>query len=80
MVRWARIRQICNIKPENVATVSSKELLEKLEDLDFILREGFAGMDVRNPLAVQTKPHMIKRLLECRGQVGPYDMEEIDRE
>ena len=35
----AMIRQICNIKPENVAMVKSSELLAKLEDLDLILRE-----------------------------------------
>ena len=35
------IRQICNIKPEDVATVRSSELLAKLqlEDHDLILRE-----------------------------------------
>ena len=35
------IRQICSIKPEDVATVRSSELLAKLEleDLDHILRE-----------------------------------------
>ena len=33
------IRQICPIKPENVTTVRSSELLAKLEDLDLILRE-----------------------------------------
>ena len=37
----AMIRQICSIKPEDVATVRSSELLSKLqlEDLDLILRE-----------------------------------------
>ena len=37
----AMIRQICSIKPGNVATVRSRELLAKLEleDLDLILRE-----------------------------------------
>ena len=33
------IRQICRIKPENVATVRSSKLLAKFEDLDLILRE-----------------------------------------
>ena len=34
------IRQICNVKPEDVATVRSNKLLAGLEfdDLDFILR------------------------------------------
>ena len=36
----AKIRQICSIKPEDMATVRSSELLAKLEDLDLILREG----------------------------------------
>ena len=37
----AMIRQICSIKPEDVATVRSSKLLVKLElnDLDLILRE-----------------------------------------
>ena len=37
----AMIRQICSIKPEDVAKVRSSELLAKLEleDLDLILRE-----------------------------------------
>ena len=37
----AMIRQICNIKPEDVATVRSSKLLAKLEleDLDLIFRE-----------------------------------------
>ena len=37
----AMIRQICSIKPEDVATVRSSELLAKLEleDLDLIFRE-----------------------------------------
>ena len=35
----AMIRQICSIKPGDVATVRSRELLAKLEDLNLILRE-----------------------------------------
>ena len=37
----AMIRQVCSIKPEDVATVRSSELLAKLEleELDLILRE-----------------------------------------
>ena len=33
------IRQICSIKPEDVAIVRSSELLAKLEDFDLIWRE-----------------------------------------
>ena len=35
----AMIRQICSIKPEDLAMVRSSKLLAKLEDLDLILRE-----------------------------------------
>ena len=35
----AMIRQICSIKPEDVARVRSSEFLAKLEDLNLILRE-----------------------------------------
>ena len=37
----AMIRQICSIKPEDVATVTSSKLVAKLEfeDLNFVLRE-----------------------------------------
>ena len=37
----AMIRQICNVKPENLATVKSNQLLARLEinDLNVILRE-----------------------------------------
>ena len=35
----AMTRQICSIKPEDVATVRSSKLLAKLEDLNLILRE-----------------------------------------
>ena len=40
------IRQICSIKPENVAMVRSSELLAKLEleDLNLILRETKASL------------------------------------
>ena len=47
----AIIRQICNVKPENVAIVRSNKLLARLEidDLDVILREkGFVGLDTLN--------------------------------
>ena len=36
----AMIRQIYSIKPDDVATVSSSELLAKLEEIDLILRES----------------------------------------
>ena len=45
----AMIEQICSIKPEDVATVRSSELLAKLEleDLDLILRGGGGCREVQ---------------------------------
>ena len=63
---WAMIRQICSIKPEDVATVRSSELQAKLEleDLDLILRERrlrwFGHVEHSNG-AVRT--HVIYRLM-----------------
>ena len=61
---WAIIRQICSIKPEDVATVWSSELLAwlELEDLDLVLRKGFAGLDMRGSLVVQPEQHVVYRL------------------
>ena len=71
----AMIRQICSIKPEDVATVRSSELLSKLEldDLELILREreGFAGLGIWSILAVQSEQHVIYRLRAGEGQGGP---------
>ena len=62
----AMIRQICSIKPEDVARVRSSELLAKLqlEDLDLILREreGFTGLGMWSVRVVQSEQHMIHRL------------------
>ena len=69
----AMIRQICSIKPEDVARVRSSELLAKLqlEDLDLILREGFAGLGMWRVRVVQSVQHMICRLTASGGQGGP---------
>ena len=60
----AIIRQVCSIKPEDVATVWSSELLAKLEleNLDLILRKGFASLDMWGFLVVQPEQHVIYRL------------------
>ena len=58
----AIIRQICSIKPEDVATVWSSELLAKLEDLDLVLRKGSAGLDMWGFIVVQPEQHVIYRL------------------
>ena len=76
----AMIRQICSIKPEDVARVRSSELLAKLqlEDLDLILRERrlcWFGHVARSGMwrvrVVQSEQHMICRLTASGGQGGP---------
>ena len=51
-----------------MATVRSSELLAKLEleDLDLILREGFAGLGMWSVLVVQSEQHVIYRFM-CGG-------------
>ena len=54
----AIIRQICNVKPNDVATARSNKLLVQLEIdyLDVILREkGFAGLDTLNDSVAQLR-------------------------
>ena len=70
----AMIRQICNIKPEDVATARSSELLAKIElvDLDLILREGrprWLGHVDRSSGAVRTACDI--QIDGRRGQGGP---------
>ena len=80
----AMIRQICSIKPENVARVRSSELLAKLqlEDLDLILRERrlrWFGHVERSSGAIRTAYDMQidgKR----GGREAQTNMEETDRE
>ena len=42
----AMVGQICNVKPEGVATVRSDELLARLRINDLVLGKGFAGLDM----------------------------------
>ena len=78
------IRQICSIKPEDVARVRSSELLAKLqlEDLDLILRERrlrWFGHVARSSGAIRTAYDMQidgKR----GGREAQANMEETDRE
>ena len=70
----AMIRQICSIKPEDVARVRSRELLAKLEleDLDLILRERrlrWFGHVERSSCAVRTACDI--QIEGRRGQGGP---------
>ena len=60
----AMIRQICNVKLENVATVRSNELLARLEidDLNIILRQkSFVGLDTLNGPVEQ-----LRQFVTCR--------------
>ena len=74
----AMIRQICSIKPEDVATVRSSELLAKLEleDLNLILRERrFRWLGMWSILVVQSELHVIYRL-RAGGGKWPTDVED----
>ena len=78
----AMIRQICSIKPEDVAMVRTRELLAKLDELNLILREGFTGLGMCIILVVQSEQHVIYRLMAGKGVGGEAqgNMEETDRE
>ena len=74
----AMIRQLCEIKPQNTATVRSTELLAWLgiEDLDLILKErSSAGMDKLKAPTVQSRQPLTYRLIEAQD-----DLEAADRE
>ena len=78
-LQWAMIRQICRIKPEDVAMVRSSELLAKLEleDLNLIFeRKCFAGLGMWSVLVVQSEQHMINRWMAGGGQGDQANMEE----
>ena len=80
----AMIRQICSIKPEDVARVRSRELLAKLqlEDLNLILRERrlrwFWHVE-RSSGAIRTACD-IQIDGRRRGREAQANMEETDRE
>ena len=72
----AMIRQICNVKSEDVATIISKELLAHLEidDLEIILRVKrlccFGHVELNAPV-VQSRQPATYRQMESVGQGGP---------
>ena len=69
----AMIRLICNVKPQDIVTTRSNELLARLgiEDLDsFWRREGLAGMDMWNAPMVQSRQPLTYRLMESVGLGG----------
>ena len=70
----AMIRQICNVKQQDTATIRSIELLTGLgiEDLDLILKgEGSNGMDMWNAPKVQSRQPLTYMLMESMGLGGP---------
>ena len=70
----AMIRQICNVKPQDIVTTRSNELLAGLgiEDLDIVLKErGSAGMDMWNAPMVQSRQPSTYWLIESVGLGGP---------
>ena len=70
----AMIRQICNVRPQDIVTTRSNELLVQLgiEDLDLILKErNFDGMDMWNAPVVQSRQPLTYRLMESVGLGGP---------
>ena len=70
----AMIRQICNVKPQDTATIRSIELLARLgiEDLDLILKERrlrrYGHVECSN---VQSRQPLTYRLMESVGLGGP---------
>ena len=82
----AMIRQICNIKPEDVATVRSSELLAKLEleDLDLILRERrlcWFGHVERSSGAIRTASNIwYTDWRQAGGREAKANLEETDGE
>ena len=69
----AMIRQICNVKPQDSATIRSTELLARLEDLDLILKERrlcWYGHVERSNGAVKTA-FDIQLNGKCVGLGGP---------
>ena len=64
------IRQICNVKPQDTATIRSTELLARLsiEDLDLILKERRLCLCTPR---VQSRQPLTYRLMESVGLGGP---------
>ena len=75
----AMIRQICSIKPEDVAMVTSSKLLAKLEleDLNLILKERkLRCLGMWSILLVQSEQHVIYRLMAGGGMEAQANMED----
>ena len=58
----AMISQICNVKPEDVAIRSNKLLAQlEIDNLDVILRKGFAGLGTLNDSLAQLRQFATRR-------------------
>ena len=66
----AMIRQICNIKPDDVATIMSRSMSLRTSTL-FGQRECFTGLDRWSILVMQSEQHVIYNIIEGVGQGGP---------
>ena len=67
----AMIRQICNVKPQDTATIRSTELLALKTWTSYWKREGSAGMGMWNAPTVQSRQPLTYRLMESVGLGGP---------
>ena len=70
----AMIRQLCNVRPQDIVTTRSNELLVRLgiEDrTSFWRREDSDGMDMWNAPTVQSRQPLTYKLMESMGQGGP---------
>ena len=69
----AMIRQICNVRPQDIVTTRSNELLVWLgiEDLDLILKERRLMVWTWNAPVVQSRQPVTYRLMESVGLGGP---------
>ena len=79
----AMIRQICNVKPQDTATIRSIELLARLgiEDLDLILKERrLRWYGHAEHSKVQSRQPLTYRLMESVGLEAQDDLEAADRE
>ena len=68
------IRQICNVKPQDTATIRSTELLAWLgiEDLDLILKERrLHWLDIGKAATVQFRKPLTYRMMESVDLGGP---------
>ena len=79
----AMIRQICNVRPQDIVTTRSNELLVWLGIriwTSFWRREDSDGMDMWNAPVVQSRQPLTYRLMEVWAWEAQDNMEAADRE